>query len=483
VNLPIHELRNPDEAALYLTQGLWLQRVVRPQAELVPEILSWALEIAGSGEPLPPVGFLADVGQLLLQAAVPLRHDDLPIPGWPAGLARVYEDHVLGKLYTDGSFERAGDALRRYQGRARIRGLAFVISQSRQRAGFGGVHLSPAVVKSVLAQPRGQVLPQGWEALSAQGPLPILLDLYEELALAVRNTGNVLGPEDVFELEHGTALAPFSQRVALRQVLQASAALEARLPSQRPRPLRRRHDVATRILDEDVYPVGGFASISNRGSIESLLHSQLALMEPNNAERPDLFDIRYLRDELLYYSRDENQFLRRRQTFIFAFDPDLTHTRFKDEHLPWQRIILVLGLTLAALRKLLDWLSTDALTFELLFLGESDSSQLLQAERDLLEMVLREQIANGAVVIAHLPRARLAARCAERARRSLCHCLIISTADRPFEADDTRVARLVISDAEPWLMLDDDTASSAADEGDPLSGWTGALEGLLQYWQ
>ena len=31
------------------------------------------------------------------------------------------------------------------------------------------------------------------------------------------------------------------------------------------------------------------------------------------AERPDLFDIKFLRDELLYYARDENRFLRRRQ--------------------------------------------------------------------------------------------------------------------------------------------------------------------------
>ena len=61
----------------------------------------------------------------------------------------------------------------------------------------------------------------------------------------------------------------------------------------------------TRALDEDTYPVGGFTSISTRGSIESLLHSQLAYMETD--ERPDLFDIKFLRDELLYYARDENQ--------------------------------------------------------------------------------------------------------------------------------------------------------------------------------
>src|SRR4029077_5437075 len=124
-------------------------------------------------------------------------------------------------------------------------------------------------------RPAEEILTRGYDSLSELGPMPMLPGLFEQLALVVRSAGSVLGPEDVFELEHGTALAQFSQRVALRQVLQAAAMFEARLPCQRPRPMNRRHDVSTRILDEDAYPVGGFASISNRGSIESLLHSQL----------------------------------------------------------------------------------------------------------------------------------------------------------------------------------------------------------------
>src|SRR6185295_9713646 len=101
-------------------------------------------------------------------------------------------------------------------------------------------------------------------------------------------------------------------------------------------------------------PVGGFSSLSTRGTIESLLHSQLAFMEKE--DRPDLFDMKFLRDELLYYARDENQFLRRRRTFIFALFPDLRHTRVKDPALPYQRGILLLGLVLVMVRRLSDWL-------------------------------------------------------------------------------------------------------------------------------
>src|SRR4029077_16166328 len=129
-----------------------------------------------------------------------------------------------------------------------------------------------------------------------------------------------------------------------------------------------RMEVPTRILDEDTYPVGGFTSIATRGSIESLLHSQLAYME-DEPERPDLFDIKFVRDELLYYSRDENQFLRRRRTFVFALAADLVSARCKGGDLPYQRGVLLLALLTVIVHKLAEWLSTDALSFQIVLVG------------------------------------------------------------------------------------------------------------------
>src|SRR5262249_9571710 len=260
-------------------------------------------------------------------------------PGLPPGLTRTYEDYVLGKLYADWTFARAGDALRRYQGenqeRDQARGLAFLLNQFRLRADFAGVELSPGVIKALMESSPQEVLALGWESLSHEGLHPLLEELYASLIAASRRTAEVLASEDVFELEHGTALADFGERLALRQVLQAAGRLEGTLPSQRIRPLAGRQEVPTRVLDEDTYPVGGFSSLSTRGTVESLLHSQLAFMEKD--DRPDLFDVKFLRDELLYYARDENQFLRRRRTYIFALFPDLRSTRIKDPSLPYQR--------------------------------------------------------------------------------------------------------------------------------------------------
>ncbi len=167
-------------------------------------------------------------------------------------------------------------------------------------------------------------------------------------------------------------------------------------------------DVPTRILDEDTYPVGGFTSLATRGSIESLLHSQLAFMEED--ERPDLFDIKFLRDELLYYARDENQFLRRRRTFVFVLYPDLEQTRFKDRGLDFQRGVLLLALLCTVVRKLAEWLSTDALSFHFVFVAEGDNDPLA-AERALLASLLMNDIANGSVHLAKVAEDAVAARC------------------------------------------------------------------------
>jgi hypothetical protein len=480
----VYELRDPAEARRYLVQGLWLQRAVAPHAETVALALAWMQELATGGEPLPPVGLVADIGHLALgldtRAQAVAGRDALDVPGWTGRLARTYEDHVLGKLDADWTFARASDAVSRYQGRDRVRGLAFLVEQFRKRAALGGAHVNPTLIKGLLDRPAGEVLAEGWDELERLGLSPVLTALYDEVIAAVRNLAEVLGREDVFELEHRTALAAFGERIALRQVLQAADDFEAALARQWPRPPARRHDVPTHVLDEDTYPVGGFSSIATRGSIESLLHSQLAYMEQNQTERPDLFDIKFLRDELLYYARDENQFLRQRRTYVIALHPDLARTRVKDAGLPQQRLIRLLALLVAAVRKLTEWLSTDALCFEFLFL-QSGAGDPLAPEQALLEMILREPIANGTVATARLPLDRLAAHCAARARRSLCHCLAVATTDPKFEADATRVTRLRLAGPRPEVGAGLDPLHVVESEDAPTS-WQAALDWLLPLW-
>jgi vWA domain found in the FtsH ternary systems/N-terminal helical region fused to the FtsH ternary system vWA domain len=479
VLMEVVELRDLDEARQYLLHGLLLQRASQPGT--VREVLAWGQEIAANGDPLPPLGFVADLGQAVFHPDRSARagREAGHIPGLPPGLMRLYEDLVLGKFYADWAFERAADALRHYQpGRDRARGLAFVVRQFREQAHLGGVLLAPALFRSLLELNPEEVLQRAWDGATADGLTPLLVRQYEALTVAIRRCPEVLTAQDVFELEKGTALAELGQRVALRQVLDMTERLNKLLPVRKVKPLAGRQEVPTRVLDEDTYPVGGFASISTKGSVESLLHSQLAFME---LERPDLFDVKFVRDELYYYSRDENQFLRRRRTFVFALAPELTQARYKDADLPCQRLILVLALVVAAVRRLTDWLGEDALRFEVIFAGGGGRQPLAQ-ERDLLKTILSDHIANGAVELHELADLTAAGPfCTEKARRSLCHCLVVAPTDAAMTAEDTVVTRLVVDRACPALGLRE-LAPERPEAEEPFEGWGAVLEKLLQLW-
>lgn len=477
------ELRNLDDARRYLLQGLWWQRVLPPTKESARLALEWYHEMASDGRPLPPIGFVADIGQAAFGSDWELRSNrNTPALAFlPANLISTYEDHFLGKVYADWTFGRASDALRQYQGRDRARGLAYLMGQFRERAQFPGVEFSTGIIKNALDAAPEEVLAQGFESLSRDGPDELLVKMYEAINATARRMAEVLGPEDLFELEHKTALADMGNRVALRQTLKAAASMVAKLPKHKLKPLARRMEVPTRILDEDQYPIGGYTSISTRGSIESLLHSQLAFIDPDASQRPDLFDMKYLRDELYYYSRDENQFLRRRRTFAIALHSDLVETRFKDAELPYQRGILLMGLLVALVNKLTEWLSTDALHFRFLFLGPSDKPPVLQAEYDLLKLMLREQIANGTVFLEQVPTELLTSRCANWARNSMCHALNVSTAPILFDAQDTVVTMVRINDARPAIGdFYNELAPLPAD--DALECWNDLLPAIIQRW-
>ena len=107
-------LRDADVARRFCCKDFVFRRAA-PVAANVGPALEWCQQIAGEGHPLPPIGFVADIGNIALglDREKRQRKQQVEIPGLPHGLIRSYEDLVLGKIYADYSFERAGDALRR----------------------------------------------------------------------------------------------------------------------------------------------------------------------------------------------------------------------------------------------------------------------------------------------------------------------------------------------------------------------------------
>lgn len=179
------------------------------------------------------------------------------LPGVSPGLVREYEDYFLGKLYTDSSFERGSDVLAHYSSPCdKAKGLAFLLGQMEEQTEFEGVILIPGVLRDLVRNEPAEVLAEGWRTLGDELPED-LTEQYGNLIAKVRITGETLVPEDVFELEHETALAGFGPRVALRQMLSAANAFSSAMP-RRHIPGRSRHvAVPSNILDEDTYSIGG----------------------------------------------------------------------------------------------------------------------------------------------------------------------------------------------------------------------------------
>lgn len=473
------ELRDLDAARRYILDGLLLQRAIKPTANTVKRALEWAMEIASGGHPLPPVGFVADVGNVALGVDSEQRaREAQPVPGWPPALGRTYEDHVLGKLYADWTFERAGDALRKYKDKDRVRGLAYIVRQICERAGIAGALLPPAVIRELSNTSPDEVIKTGYDGLVRDGPSPLLVQMYESLVSAGRRIAEVLAPEDAIALEQGTALADLGQYVAHRQILQTTAQLESKLPARPVKPMIDRKEVPTRVLDEDQYPVGGYTSISTKGSIESLLHSQLAYMEE---ESPDLFDMKFVRDELFYYSRDENQFLRRRRAFVFVLFADLLEARFKDADLPCQRIVLLQSTILALVRKLTDWLSTDAIRFEVLFVQDGGKNPLTE-EAVLLKLLLREPIERGDGEVLELPHRDAVVTHLNRLSRSAqVHCLASATEPFQMDLESVVVTELIVGGPRPEIG-GGDGAVAALDGEEPFDVWQKTVLRVLQLW-
>jgi hypothetical protein len=203
-------------------------------------------------------------------------------------------------------------------------------------------------------------------------------------------------------------------------------------------------------------------------------------MEPPGSRRPDLFDIKFLRDELLYYSRDENQFLRHRHVFGFLFTKSLSQARFKDPTLPAQRIIMALGLVVAAIELLTEWLSEDALRFDLVF-EATDSDDPLAQERAMLQSLLQESIASGTIQVKTVSdRSVIVRDYTALAERFQCRLLYVQTNNASVAEADLVSDYLTVSGPHPGTTLDGEKVFD--DANDPAESWQTALTRLVSNW-
>ena len=481
--------RQYEWASRYVCESYWFQRNGRPHVEQLPVVLRWAQALAEEGLGVPPLGMLADIGGLAVGHVVgqPSAASACDPHRLPLRLLRRYEDYVLGRLWSDGDFERAVAAVGSCHVSRRTASVAFLVHRVCARSGVAGVEINPAILKRLRGQPGTALLTTGWDALDSAAAMPAISDQYRRMISGFGELGRILSPADLFELEHHTAVSGFSQRLALRQTLKLIDRIGARLRSWSPRADTRPGSIATRAAAASHYPTGGLTSLTTRGSMESLLQSQLMFMDTEGYDRPDLFDIKWVRDELLYYSRDESHFLRPRVTYAIVLSTDLVSTRMQYAAAGAQGILLVLASVVLAVRQLLQVMTRVSLRVVIFCERGGIADNTLADEQELLDQLLRDLRSPGGgdtaggVELYSADRRGIDAACAECSEAGRLRVLQLGSRDSPEISRPADAMQWAVTPEGPIVVGGvSPPAEPAAVEPDVWAAWAAAVVAFLE---
>lgn len=207
----------------------------------------------------------------------------------------------------------------------------------------------------------------------------------------MRGGARPMGELDFFELENLSLLDTREKRLSARQLKQA----ELLLPPPPAGSLMRVaevEEVEVDAVDEGTYPSGGLEGMANRGTWENLLPTELAYME-DDAEI-DLFTVRFVEGELLFYTRDGGHLRRRRRAVHVVLDLDEGFEVKFPEH-PFRLDRMVEGLATRLVADVLEAFEKDACTVSLRVLG-TDSRR----RAEMLALRFGAAVRRGEVAIA-----------------------------------------------------------------------------------
>ncbi len=443
------------------------------------ELSVYALEAAFNERPLLPAPTLVlDLTALLsgerLMPIAPLSNEPV------RDAVRAYEDHVLARLTSDRRWTRLVEGVNAAPRELRASAIGMTVVQVLTRLGItGGTGISQFIVRRFGTRTAGDVLALGRASLYEPQVSARLIDGLLLTAKAARRTRELLSDAEVFLVENIAALKGLGPRVALAQLAQVAQTIEERMPSRLRGTVFEDGEAPTAIEEDSAYPVGGFSSISTAGNLENLVTSELMYMDVGNAPRPDLFDIRFVEGELLYYARDESVAVRRKRALVLVFDASLIRARVLDGGEKYQRLVWLLGSVTALIRKLSSWLDTEALTFELIFTG-TNGEQPLAEEAAIVSLLLREFRERGQLEAHFAGSAASAVKKARETHRSRGRVMLFVTTLPPGLAGDSQPDALVdVGALRPVIHWLDAQPAVAESPKDSAGAWEHATKALL----
>lgn len=352
-----------------------------------------------------------DIGHLLTEGERFNFSSLISLSAWPEeerGVRLEYENRLLNGMLRDPSTRRAIEFIRQDPTRNDL--IARTIGLLLEPLVRAGGHAGAPVVDPVLLRElavhgqldlESQVLHYE-QLLAEEGALFQALGSSLERFFQNRGARPALGADDLAEIEHWSAFKKAAQRLAGRRIAARSAMFPRVDPSGVA--VAEEEETDTELPDSGYYPQGGFAELATRGPIENLVPTELVYMgedpfgdEPNPPI--DLFDLRVLESEALFFARDSGQLRRTRRTVHLAVAPD-EGLRLK---LKWHKdplAVLVYGLFVRLSEDLGQIFPTDALRLELHVLcGSGVARERAEEDRELLRVLLRHEIARGAAEV------------------------------------------------------------------------------------
>lgn len=471
------ELRSAADVASWVAAGLCLRRVTSGEAAeddatIGQAILACASELGA----LPPAGVIADVSALLSGARIP--HGS-PILGDDAlkSAIRHYEDDVLTRLATTARFDDVLAAFAHLGPAQKPTATALVVGALCERASFAGLSVSPATLRRALARPREERDTAGKAELKGGAVATRLAEDYARLARGARQSRALVDDREVFAIDHLEVLASYGRRLAADHIASAAQAIAGRLPRRLPAKREQRGVKDTQLADDTLYPAGGFTAITPSASanIENLVSSELVYMEDGD-DPVDLFTLRYVEGELLYYTRDDSVFRRHRHVIVIALAADLEDARVKDREVPWQRLVLALGMLVAAIRWLTEQLGHEALTVHFAFPPE-----VLASERELVELLLEGEVKSGTVKVVEQTLDEAVA-VAQAARSAISDLVVVSLGTIPALPKGQRALHLSLASVSPAVYeLAPRKGTPPEPDADPWTEWCEDTEDLLRW--
>jgi hypothetical protein len=296
-------LEEPKDLASYLSQSL----VNSGQEKVLfwSNSITWYADLLGLGFDKIPFFLVHDIGNLFLLGK------KFRFANSEDSLRSKYIFNILNKIWGSFYIDEINDILNETKSKDSL--IVFFLETVLKPFDFSefpSILFSPSIVRNL-----GYDLPQesSIDSQHFEELLEKVLSLFYKT-----NFRKLIKSEDLFIARHFDLLGTHSERIAEKQVLECEKSYGAAPPIP-PDFQKESPDVMVDLEDSGLFPQGGLDELSTRGVIENLVRSELVYMEKDSQE-VDLFTLKFMEGEILYYTRDEGQLLRKSRTIHFFFE-------------------------------------------------------------------------------------------------------------------------------------------------------------------